>query len=133
MTECFKSNVNHDENCFVFKKDVNQCHTCKKGFAKNHDGRCEKLVSGYCLEEGNILKTFNDNEYNLALYKGAQGCIRCQDGYTRLFKKLDDYVCISSSYSINPIADATNYITNCEYYQAKFGNSGKLLLCSRCS
>lgn len=119
-TQCIRSSTNHDENCYVFNTSTKKCSACKNGYSLNHDGKCEILTSAYCSGTNNFLQTYTASEYLLAYYRGEQGCSECQEGFTRFFNTSDDYVCIGSSYSINPTASSTVYIANCEHYSNEY-------------
>lgn len=115
-SHCFQAENNHDQHCYAFDENAGKCHTCRSGYSKNHDGRCEKLSTAFCEANFNFNRSFTKNEFNLAYYRGEQGCTKCQEGYERIFRQENDFVCFSSSYQLN-LPEQTNYLPHCEFYK----------------
>lgn len=120
---CFQSPENHEPDCYAFDESTHSCHTCKNGFSKNYDGKCEQLTLSFCRVNSNFNRAYVRAEYNLAYYRGEQGCTECQEGYERIYRNSDDFVCLSSSYS-SSLPEVTRYLPNCEFYHNRVASEG---------
>ena len=94
-----------DKDCFAASAENTECVLCKKGFAKNRDGFCEKINTPKCQFDffNSYFKTDNDFGYMMWYSEKGAGCNECDSGYSAVLYKsgrFSQYACRVSDYVV---------------------------------
>ena len=126
------------ENCYAMGtiNGVMVCMGCKKGYVRNEDYQCEKIVPPNCDPNSNFVLKENYVAHAFYSYYHTQdglGCNKCLTGYTAVevsSLSRNPYICTLSEYiRENPnLPETSNYIPNCKNYSIE----NNLLECMEC-
>ena len=130
-SDCIAYNVN--KFCLASDKISGKCKICKRGYSLNYDNICENINISYCQDNSFSFQNsflpkdlefyYKEDEYN--------GCSKCEENYTAVFKNSHDLNCVKSDYikykQFTTVAE-TKYEQNCTHYKKKDNK----IFCSNC-